>query len=300
MKSKESFLYFHLSIFGFILFVIFLIGYVVFWQMLKINDAVFLTYTFVFSATLIVTIIFLRQIVLTIDKEIQEKYKMQKLHYNELNNTYEGMLKALATALDLRDHGTWGHSARVVSYALAIGEQMNLNEKQMQLLTWGGFLHDIGKIGVSDSILLKEASLTAEEWESIRKHPTLGFDIVEGIDFLKEAAEIVLFHHERYDGNGYPKGLAGEGIPLLARVFTVADALDAMTSNRPYRAAWPIQKALEEIKNETGKQFCPEIVKAFEKIKIENLRAIQQKKMEFGNIGLLWDGLKIACQEKVG
>jgi putative nucleotidyltransferase with HDIG domain len=135
------------------------------------------------------------------------KKAIQKNYLEQLNNTYEGTLKALSYALDLRDHGIWGHSARVVSYTLAIAEKIGLTQQALRQSAWAGILHDIGKIGVPDSILLKKAALDPDEWENVKRHPTIGYEVIREINFLKFAADIVLYHHEHYDGSGYPRAL---------------------------------------------------------------------------------------------
>ncbi|MBI1865988.1 MAG: HD-GYP domain-containing protein, partial [Nitrospirae bacterium] len=150
-----------------------------------------------------------------------------------------------------------------VSYTLRLAEPFTMSEPLRIELGHGALLHDIGKIGVSDAILLKPGKLTPEEWVEMRKHPQIGFDILGGIEFLQPAAEIVLTHQERFDGTGYPRGLAGEKIPLGARIFSVVDTLDAMTSDRPYRKALAFERAFEEIRTYSGKQFDPEVVEAF-------------------------------------
>ena len=203
----------------------------------------------------------------------------------QLNRTCEGILWALNYALDYRDHETWGHSARVVGYAVAIGRAMNLTDEVLTLLAWGGFLHDIGKIGIPDAILFKAAPLDVKEWEIVKRHPVLGHEIINQIDFLQATSEIVLYHHEHYNGNGYPHALKGEEIPLPARIFAVADALDAMTSNRPYRPARSLEEALAEIRRLAGEQFCPRVVKALFSIGKNRLKAIQDKVGEDGSIG---------------
>jgi HD-GYP domain-containing protein (c-di-GMP phosphodiesterase class II) len=217
--------------------------------------------------------------------EMEKRLAMQKKHLEQLNRTCEGILRALNYALDYRDHETWGHSARVVGYAVAIGRAMNLTEEELTQLAWGGFLHDIGKIGIPDSILFKAAPLDLHEWEIVKRHPVLGHEIINQIDFLQVTTEIVLYHHEHYNGRGYPHALKGEEIPLPARIFAVADALDAMTSNRPYRPARSLEEALAEIKRLSGEQFCPQVVKALFSIGKERLKAIQDRVNENGGIG---------------
>lgn len=233
-------------------------------------------YVLAFFLIMMLSVLFLRQTILSFRAEVERRAHLQEMH-QQMKQTYEGTLQALTRALELRDHATWGHSGRVVGYALAIGEKMGLSEAQLNQLAWGGFLHDIGKIGIPDAILLKTSALTDEELEIIQLHPGLGYVIVSGIEFLEGAADIILLHHERYDGNGYPYGRQGLDIPLLARIFAVADALDAITSDRPYREGSSIEKALEEILAQSGKQFCPECVNALLAVGKDQILTIQER-----------------------
>jgi cyclic di-GMP phosphodiesterase len=180
--------------------------------------------------------------------------------------TYDETLAALGAALDLRDSGTAGHSSRVTSYCLRLAREMGCSQEQLQELARGAYLHDIGKIGIPDGILLKHDRLTAEERVVMQAHVRIGHRLVNRIAFLTPAADIVLCHQERFDGSGYPRGLAGEEIPMAARIFSVADALDAMTSDRPYRRALVLDEARKEIESQSGKQFDPEVVRAFLRI----------------------------------
>jgi HD-GYP domain-containing protein (c-di-GMP phosphodiesterase class II) len=158
-------------------------------------------------------------------------------------------------------------------YSQLIARHYGLSEEEIEHLSRGALLHDIGKIGVPDAILLKKGRLTPEETEQMRRHPTIGFTMIAHIPFLAKAAEVVLHHHEAFDGSGYPSGLGGHRIPLGARIFTVVDALDAMTSNRPYRAALPFEEALEEIRRCSGSQFDPHIVDVLTSIPLDELKA---------------------------
>ncbi|MHB1842806.1 MAG: HD domain-containing phosphohydrolase [Sulfobacillus sp.] len=176
---------------------------------------------------------------------------------------YTATLAALGDALGLRDPGTMGHSDRAVRIAVALGKRMGLGREDLLHLEWGAHLHDIGKIGVPDAILSKPGPLTAEERQIMQAHPTLGYRMLSHLDFLGKGLDVVRCHHERYDGTGYPEGLAAEAIPLLARIFSVADSFDAMTSVRPYRKPFTHLEAQEELIREQGRQFDPAVVEAF-------------------------------------
>lgn len=180
-----------------------------------------------------------------------------------VEETCDATLETLGAALDLRDSATEGHSARVTCYARMIAEALGCTAGQLREITRGAYLHDIGKMGVPDGILLKQGKLTPEEQGVMESHVMTGYQLVRRIPFLAEAARIVLTHQERYDGLGYPAGLKGADIPIGARVFAVADTLDAMTSDRPYRKAMPFSVALAEIRKESGRQFDPAIVQVF-------------------------------------
>jgi HD-GYP domain-containing protein (c-di-GMP phosphodiesterase class II) len=189
----------------------------------------------------------------------------------QLSDSYESTLQALSRALDTRDAETEEHSQRVKRYTELIGRRFGLPDEEIAHLCRGAMLHDIGKIGVPDAILLKPAPLSASEIEAMRKHPTIGYTMIAHIPFLAKAAEIVLYHHESYDGTGYPSRLAGEEIPLGARIFAVVDTLDAMTSDRPYRKAVTFEEALAEIQRERGRQFDPVIVDSLLAVSISEL-----------------------------
>jgi len=183
-----------------------------------------------------------------------------------LYQNYRATLRALARALEARDVETAGHSDRVVAYSLRLGRELGLSNNELIALEQGALLHDIGKIGVRDSILLKPGALSADERAEMREHITYGLRIISGIDFLQGAAAVVGQHHEKYDGSGYPRGLRGEMIHINARVFAVADAFDAITSDRPYRVAAPYLEAREEVVANARTQFDPKVVNAFLKI----------------------------------
>jgi putative nucleotidyltransferase with HDIG domain len=189
---------------------------------------------------------------------------------------YSSTLAALVHALDAREHETSDHSQRVVRYTLAIATRMGISEPHLEEIGRGALLHDIGKIGVPDSILLKPGPLTHAEWVEMRRHPEVGYRILESIDFLRPAAEIVLAHQERWDGGGYPRRLRGEAIPLGARIFAIADTLDAMTSDRPYRRAATFAQARQEISRCAATQFDPRCVEAFVRIPDDELETLRQ------------------------
>ena len=185
---------------------------------------------------------------------------------NSLENAYRSTLKALTAALETRDLETHGHSERVVSYSMRLGREYGLDSERTKSLEFGSLLHDIGKIGVPDLILRKPAKLTSEEWVLMRQHPLHGQQILRGIEFLEGAACVVAQHHEKWDGSGYPLGLRAEEIDVCARIFSVADAFDAITSNRVYRKGKPYEVAAEELDAWAGKQFDPEVVAAFHRV----------------------------------
>ncbi len=183
-----------------------------------------------------------------------------------VEGAYRSTLKALTAALDKRDTETSGHSERVVAYSLRLGRELGLGEERMTSLEFGALLHDIGKIGVPDAVLRKPAALDAEEWREMREHPRHGQQILGGIEFLEGAARVVGQHHERWDGSGYPLGLSGEEIDLNARIFAVADAFDAVTSDRVYRKARNYEAAAAELDEWAGRQFDPAVVAAFHRV----------------------------------
>lgn len=194
-----------------------------------------------------------------------EQHKTSELNkaLEEIQVTYNTTLETLSTALDYRDNETEGHSQRVAKYSLEIANVLHLQKDQKETLARGAILHDIGKIGIPDSILLKPARLTDTEWITMRNHTLYGYRMLKDIPFLKEATTIVLHHQEKYDGTGYPQGLKGNDISIGARIFTIADTYDAMTTDRPYRKALSDSYAINEIKRCSGTQFDPEIVDAF-------------------------------------
>jgi putative nucleotidyltransferase with HDIG domain len=181
----------------------------------------------------------------------------------DLKRSHDMMLEALGDALDLKDAETEGHSKRVTAFTIAIARAMRLPDDEVEAIAHGAFLHDIGKMAIPDSVLRKPGPLSEEEVMIMREHCLRGYQMVSKIPFLADAAEIVYAHQERWDGTGYPRALKGEEIPLGARIFAIADTLDAITSDRPYRAAQSYQAAREEIERWSGRQFDPVIVKVF-------------------------------------
>ncbi len=195
--------------------------------------------------------------------------------YHLLELSYEETLRSLSAALDLRDRETNGHSARVVGYSLLLGEALGLDEQALRDLRWGALLHDIGKIAVPDRILHKREGLSDEEWEIVRRHPEQGLEMLKEVSYLGPSLDIVLRHHEHWDGSGYPGGLAGESIPRLARIFSVVDTYDAMASGRPYRKPMADAEVRAELRRAAGSQLDPEIVEAFltvEPARLEEVR----------------------------
>ena len=184
------------------------------------------------------------------------------------------LLEVLGVALDFRDNETAGHARRVARYSIEIAKAIGCSSEVLVQMNRGAYLHDMGKIAIPDGILFKKGRLTHREWEVMRTHAWIGYNLISRISLLAPVAEILLTHHERYDGAGYPRGLQGDSIPLGARIFAIADTLDAMTSDRPYRKALPYSVAREEIAREAGSQFDPEIVKAFLSIPEDDLRGL--------------------------
>ncbi|WP_298002970.1 HD-GYP domain-containing protein [Anaerolinea sp.] len=184
----------------------------------------------------------------------------------ELLLAYDTTIEGWSRAMDLRDRETEGHTQRVTQLTLKLAQRMGITGQALTHLRRGALLHDIGKMGVPDAILHKPGPLTDEEWQVMRQHPVYAIDMLSSIEYLKPALDIPGFHHEKWDGSGYPYGLKGEAIPLGARIFAVVDVYDALTSDRPYRKAWTREKALEYICEQAGKHFDPRVVEAFLKM----------------------------------
>jgi response regulator RpfG family c-di-GMP phosphodiesterase len=212
----------------------------------------------------------------SLELRVREKTADLSTALREVEAAYSSTLYALVAALDAREHETSDHSRRVVRCTLAIAERMGVPALDLPDIARGALLHDIGKIGVPDAILLKPGKLVPAEWDEMRKHPETGYTILQSIPFLRGPAEIVLAHQERWDGKGYPRGLLGEEIPLGARIFAIADTLDAITSNRPYRAGQPLEKARSEIARYAGIQFDPRCAEAFLSLDPALLQALRR------------------------
>ncbi len=202
-------------------------------------------------------------------REVRDRRKMQVINeelvlaHEELKEANIAAMKALIMSEEARDLYTSGHSRRVTEYAVTIAKKMGLSKSQVQHIRYAGYLHDIGKIGISDAILNKKGRFTDEEWQVIRKHPDTALDILNPLKFLPEEKVMIKHHHERYDGKGYPDGLCGENIPLGARILSIADSFDAMNSKRPYRDALPKERIVSELKSAKGTQLDPLIVDIF-------------------------------------
>jgi HD-GYP domain-containing protein (c-di-GMP phosphodiesterase class II) len=200
-----------------------------------------------------------------------------RAYAGELELSYDGTLKALMAALDAKDQSTEGHSERVSTLTVAVAKEMGLTGESLLHIERGALLHDVGKIGVPDAILQKPDVLNKREREAMQKHPLLAGLMASKVDFLEAALPVLLYHHERYDGTGYPFGLAGDHIPLEARIFAVVDAYDAMTSDRPYRKAMSHQEAMAEIRAQAGTHFDPQVVDIFERVMAQRVEELEQQ-----------------------
>jgi len=195
---------------------------------------------------------------------IRVKLKRTKdIAFTQLQRAYKDSLTMLANAIEARDAYTRGHVERVSSYSVLIAREMEMDDDEVDTVELGAILHDIGKIAIHESILSKPSELTPEEMSEMRKHPEIGASMIKDIPYLLPAIPMIKYHHERYDGKGYPEGLSGEGIPLHARIMAIADLFDAVTTDRPYHEALSSQEAVAYIQNEAGKHFDPKIVKVF-------------------------------------
>lgn len=196
------------------------------------------------------------------EKRLSAEINVRQLH-EELEKAYESTLKGWANALELRDKETVGHCRRVSDLSVELGRKLELGGDELKFIYYGALLHDIGKMGIPDEILNKTDPLSPQEWEVVRLHPIHAYNLLKDIPYLQKALHIPYCHHEKWDGTGYPRKLKGEEIPLPARIFTVADHWDALKSDRPYREAWPREKVLTYIKEQSGKIFDPHVVEEF-------------------------------------
>ena len=210
-----------------------------------------------------------------LEEKVEERTALFKSALLHVERSYEDTLEALGAAIDLRDSETAGHSKRVAVYSSEIAKQLGATEQELKTIARGAWLHDIGKLATPDAILLKPEALNQEEWRIMKQHAEIGYDLVKRIPLLAEAAEIIGAHHERWGGSGYPRGLQRNGIPLGARIFAVADTVDAMTSDRPYRSALSFEKAQEEIRAGAGRLYDSQVVNAFLGCEIEKWKAVR-------------------------
>ena len=211
-----------------------------------------------------------------LERKVRDRTTELRSALRSIAETYQNTLLALVAALDAREHETSDHSQRVVKYTTAIAERLGISGPDLEEIGRGALLHDIGKIGVPDAVLLKPGKLTDQEWLEMRKHPDIGHQMINNIPFLSTPAQVVLSHQEKWDGSGYPRRLGGTDIPIGARIFSVADTLDAMTSDRPYRMGTSFSNAIREINRCSGSQFDPEVVKAFMDLGEQTLVRIKQ------------------------
>jgi HD-GYP domain-containing protein (c-di-GMP phosphodiesterase class II) len=208
--------------------------------------------------------------------DLREVFKQERNRALELRNSYRATVRALSNAVEARDAYTGKHAERVTAYGIALAQAAGLDTDLAPGIEFGFLLHDVGKVAVPDAILFKPARLDESEFALIAQHPVIGSDILRDVDFLGEGKLVVRHHHERWDGRGYPDRLAGEEIPLAARVFAVADALDALTSDRPYRRATRFSRAREEIRAHAGSQFDPGVVDALDTIPDARFAALRE------------------------
>jgi putative nucleotidyltransferase with HDIG domain len=215
-----------------------------------------------------------------LEEMVAERTGQLRVALQQLERSYGDTLQALGAAIDLRDNETAGHSQRVCRYSLEIARVMGWSETQLRSLARGAYLHDIGKLGIPDGILLKPGPLTADERMLMQRHVQTGFDLVKDIAFLADASEIVLTHHERFNGGGYPRGLRGDEILPSVRIFAVADSFDAITSDRPYRRASSFESGREIIRQHSGTLFDPQVVSIFLSIPQETWPAIAKEERQ--------------------
>jgi HD-GYP domain-containing protein (c-di-GMP phosphodiesterase class II) len=208
--------------------------------------------------------------------DLREVFKQERARAEELRRSYKATVRALSNAVEARDAYTGKHAERVAAYGMELARCCGLAVEDSPQIEFGFLLHDVGKVAVPDAILFKCGSLTEEEYSLVRRHPVIGSEILRDIDFLGEGKLVVRHHHERWDGQGYPDGLAGDAIPLAARVFAVADALDALTTDRPYRPASSFADARREVLRGGGTQFDPLVVAAYRQIPDRTFQAMRE------------------------
>ena len=213
----------------------------------------------------------------TLEVEVASRTRQLRDALEVIQQTYHSTLQALGTALDSRESESVGHSLRVAKYAARLGRQMGLNQAQLRVLEQAAVLHDFGKIGIPDALLRNRGTLTPEEEAVVRRHPEIGYRILSGIKHLREAATVIRYHQERYDGSGYPGGFSGRQIPLGARIFAVAYTLDGQTSDRPDGAGIPFEAAREQIRSAAGTTLDPELVELFLQIPLEEWKLMRQE-----------------------
>jgi len=218
--------------------------------------------------------------------------------YEKTTVSYIDTMMSLTKALEMRDMETEGHSERVVNLAFFIGQRLNLSETELGRLAIGSYLHDIGKIGVPDAILLKPAKLDDGEWKIMKQHVAYGYNIIKGVKFLSKAKDVILFHHEKWDGTGYPNGLKGEEIPLSARIFALVDVFDALISERPYKTAFSIEKTLEIIREGRGKHFDPRVADVILDMDIDELITINKDLKKDKIISIVYSSVTSLMFEK--
>jgi HD-GYP domain-containing protein (c-di-GMP phosphodiesterase class II) len=210
-------------------------------------------------------------------RDLRETFKQERAAAQELARSYRATVRALANAVEARDAYTGKHAERVAAYGLEIAGAVGMRLADRPEIEFGFLLHDVGKVAVPDAILFKTSKLNEEEFALMARHPLIGHEILRDVDFLGDAKLVVRHHHERWDGHGYPDGLAGEEIPLPARVFAVADTLDALTTDRPYRPASGFEQARAEIRAAAGSQFDPAVVEAFDQVPIARFAELRRE-----------------------
>jgi putative two-component system response regulator len=198
-------------------------------------------------------------------KLLNDRIDLEHAH-KQLLSAYDATIEGWSRAMDLRDKETEGHTQRVTVLSETLAKLAGIKGEELLFIRRGALLHDVGKLGVPDSVLLKSDKLTDEEWDIMRRHPQYAYDMIYPIEYLRPSLDIPFCHHEKWDGSGYPRGLKGEDIPLSARIFAIADVWDALTSDRPYRPAWDKQKTLNYINEQSGRHFDPHIVELFNKL----------------------------------